>query len=133
MSLPTGTSEAEWAERLGPYAIPPMSLPEAIGLKIAAIELDTKEFLASKISQESQMAFSMLMMMAHIDNMTNRYNYIKQLWDWTQAVMIYNIQSIIAVSQMTTFTEVEEFPIDAAGNSPAFPDVDMFTAIQIMD
>ena len=133
LSLPEGTSEATWAERLAPYAIPPITLEQAIANKIAELELDTKTFIASNISQESQMAYSMLMMMAHIDNMTNRFNYIKQLWDWTQAVMSYNIGAIIAVSQLTTHEELAAYPVDTAGNSPAFPDVNMFTAIQITD
>jgi hypothetical protein len=79
------------------------------------------------------MAFSMLMMMAHIDNKTNRFNYLKQLWTWTQTVLVYNINSIVAISQLTTVAEVNAFEFDLDANIAAFPDVNMFVAIQITD
>ncbi len=133
MSLPNWTSEAVWQAKLAPYAKPPETLAEAIARRIAEMELLTKQFIESKVSQESQMAFSMLMMMAHIDSQTNRFNYLKQLWTWTQTVLLYNINSIVAVSQMATVAEVNAFQFDLDANIAAFPNVDMFTAIQITD
>lgn len=133
MSLPNWTSEAVWQSKLAPYAKPPETAQEAITRRIAEFELKTKEFIEERVPQTSQMAYAMLMMMANIDGMTNRLAYLRPMWDWTQTVIGYNIQSILGVMALGTVSEVNAYSFDIDANVPPLPDVNMPTAIQIMD
>lgn len=133
MSLPNFTPEPVWEAKLAPYAKPPETAPEAIERRVAEFEKKTKDFIEERIPQTSQMAYAMLMMMANIDGMTNRLAYLRPMWDWTQTVMAYNIQSILAVMALQTVAEVNAFQFDIEANVAALPDVNLATAIQIMD
>lgn len=133
MSLPNFTPEPVWAAKLAPYAKPPETAQEAVTRRIAEFELKTKEFIEERVPQASQMAYAMLMMMANIDGMTNRLAYLRPMWDWTQTVMAYNIQSIISLMSLTTVAEVNAYTFDIDANIQPLPDINLAVAIQIMD
>jgi len=133
MSLPNWTTEAVWQAKLAPYAKPPETVAEAIERRVAEFEAKTKDFIESRIARESQMAYAMLMMMANIDGMTNRLAYLRPLWDWTQTVMAYDIQSIMALMALQTVADVNAYSFDIESNVAPLPDINLATAIQIMD
>lgn len=108
-------------------------LAEAMGSKLLEIEQTTSAWIQARISPEAQISYVTIMLMAHIDSMPNRLAYVRQLWDWTQAVIGYNIQCLTEVSQLTTSQEVVNYVFDLDSNVPPMPNVDMLTAMQIMD
>ena len=107
VSLPNGTSEEEWQRRMSSME-ETKSLEEQIQNALDYFNEKTTSFLLSRYTIERQMSLQLIRADARLDGLMDRYNYINQVVDWVNSVLMYHFTMNYYIQSTTTPVELAQ-------------------------
>ena len=103
----------------------------SIAMNISNFETALNNFINSRYSMNIRLNLMGIFINAQINSLTNRQNYIAQLFPWQNSVIQYSSQYISSVSAATNITELSTINWDFTSLITSDPLITPIAALQI--
>lgn len=109
------------------------SVPVAKMKKLADLKVTVQNYIESHYDILTRQQLSNLYMLAKFDGLTNRAAYVRPGLDWINSILSYAATTAMAIQALTTFSDVNSYVVDIAGNVSADPHLTVGAAVLIVD